>query len=86
MTHEHLVKWHLGTGVLQMLNVMDIIIGFESPASAWTNGNNQGICPQPSFAVSGDSGYCSGTAKNPKYCISGTSVCKCEHFSLCPCL
>ena len=59
---------------------MDIIVGFESPASAWPRGSNQGICPQPSFATpTGDPGYCGGTAAKPLYCISGTSTCKCAY-------
>lgn len=61
-----------------MMNVMDIIVGFETFASDWTTGGNQGICPPPAFITSaGDPGYCSGTRAMPQYCISDTTTCKC---------
>lgn len=60
-----------------MLNVMDVVVGFESPASAWARGENQGICPQPKFVTPiGDAGYCAGTAAKPLTCISDTKICK----------
>lgn len=69
---------HCGYTALQMLNLVDIIVGFESPASAWAQGGNQGICPQPNFiTTAGDPGYCSGTAKKPQYCTSDLTLCKC---------
>jgi hypothetical protein len=64
-----------------MLNVYDIILGFESPAKVWTRGENQGACPQPKFiTVPGESGYCAGTAAKPLYCISETKTCKCAQI------
>ena len=62
----------------QMLNFVDIIVGFETIAHVWDQANNQGICPQPSFiTVPGDPGYCSGTSKEPLYCTSNGKLCKC---------